>query len=236
MNEIVKVFNDHPVRIVERAGETWFVAKDVCSYFGDTNHKRSVGRLDDDEREIGQVTDALGRRQNITLVNEAGLYRLLFNFQPEKSAKDGGTHNAPHLRERLEKLRSFKRWVTHDVLPGIRKNGAYLSPAITDEQMKSLVSTLEQEIYRRIEAENRVEHLERQVEKLALRAIPKRRFGEISEKTGLPMDKIIPSHLRSDRRSHELQFGRYIQLLLPLYAARELLENNAYTLLEFAND
>lgn len=95
MNEIVKVFNDHPVRIVERGGEPWFVAKDVCSYFGDTNHKRSVGRLDDDEREIGSVTDTLGRKQNITLVNEAGLYRLIFNFQPEKSAKDGGTHNAP---------------------------------------------------------------------------------------------------------------------------------------------
>ena len=66
MNEIVKVFNDHPVRIVERGGEPWFVAKDVCSYFGDTNHKRSVGRLDDDEREIGPVTDTLGRKQNIT--------------------------------------------------------------------------------------------------------------------------------------------------------------------------
>lgn len=50
MNEIVKVFNDHPVRIVERGGEPWFVAKDVSSYFGDTNHKRSIDRLDDDVR------------------------------------------------------------------------------------------------------------------------------------------------------------------------------------------
>lgn len=215
MNEIVKVYQDNPMRIIEREGEPWFVVKDVCRIL-ELDMASGARGLEDDEKGL-HIMQTPGGEQKVQIVSEPGLYRLIF-------------------KSRKKEAKNFKHWVLHDVLPGIRKNGAYLSPAITDDQMKSLVSTLEQEIYRRIEAENRVGLLERQVEKLALRAIPKRRFGEISEKTGLPMDKIIPPHVRSDRRPHEPQFGKYIQLLLPLYAARELLENNAYPLLEFAND
>ena len=134
MNEIVKEFNGSKVRIVEKDGIHWFVAKDICKYFGDSDHKRSISRLDKDEISLAKVKDSLGRMQNATVVNEPGLYHLLFNFQPEQArCKDGGARIAPQVKERVEKIRKFKRWVTHEVLPSIRKTGAYLSPGRTGQ-------------------------------------------------------------------------------------------------------
>ena len=136
MNEIVKEFNGSKVRIVEKDGIHWFVAKDICKYFGDSDHKRSISRLDKDEISLAKVKDSLGRMQNATVVNEPGLYHLLFNFQPEQArCKDGGARIAPQIKERVEKIRKFKRWVTHEVLPSIRKTGAYLSPGMSNEQV-----------------------------------------------------------------------------------------------------
>ncbi len=122
-----------------RDGEPLFMAKDVCQYFGDTDHKRSIGRLDEDEKCLIVVTDRLGRTQQATAVTESGLYHLLFNFQPEQARyKDGGARSEPHpcdggartvhpyIEERLKKIRAFKRWVTHEVLPSIRKTGGYM--------------------------------------------------------------------------------------------------------------
>ena len=222
MNEIVKEFNGSKVRIVEKDGIHWFVAKDICKYFGDSDHKRSISRLDKDEISLAKVKDSLGRMQNATVVNEPGLYHLLFNFQPEQArCKDGGARIAPQVKERVEKIRKFKRWVTHEVLPSIRKTGAYLSPGMSNEQVKALVATLEEEMYRRIQAENRLAKLEAHAEELARSAIPATPFGELSQKTGRPRTCLVRNYLRSAQEVKH--FGTYIQLLLPLYAARELL-------------
>lgn len=223
MNEIVKEFNGSKVRIVEKDGIHWFVAKDICKYFGDSDHKRSISRLDKDEISLAKVKDSLGRMQNATVINEPGLYHLLFNFQPEQArCKDGGARIAPQIKERVEKIRKFKRWVTHEVLPSIRKTGAYLSPGMSNEQVKALVATLEEEMYRRIQAENRLAKLEAHAEKLARAAIPAIPFGELSQKTGRPRTCLVRNYLRSAQEVKQ-HFGTYIQLLLPLYAARELL-------------
>ena len=203
MNEIVKVFNDRPVRILDRDGELWFVAKDVCKVLEIKLQANSTRYLDDDERGVCLINTPSGE-QEMTIINEPGLYSLI-------------------LRSRKAEAKAFKRWITHDVLPSIRKTGAYLSPAITDRQVEALVTTLEQEVCRRASAEQQVEFLRGQLEKLTLAAMPKSIFGEPSRTTGLPKDKVIFTHLRSDRRPHRPQTEKYIQLLLPLYAARELL-------------
>lgn len=224
MNEIVKEFNGSKVRIVEKDGIHWFVAKDICKYFGDSDHKRSISRLDKDEISLAKVKDSLGRMQNATVVNEPGLYHLLFNFQPEQArCKDGGARIAPLIKERVEKIRKFKRWVTHEVLPSIRKTGAYLSPGMSNEQVKALVATLEEEVYRRIQAEDRLSKLEAHAEELARAAIPTTPFGELSLKTGRPRTCLVRNYLRSGQEVKQEHLGTYIQLLLPLYAARELL-------------
>ena len=224
MNEIVKEFNGSKVRIVEKDGIHWFVAKDICKYFGDSDHKRSISRLHKDEISLAKVKNSLGRMQNATVVNEPGLYHLLFNFQPEQArCKDGGARIAPQVKERVEKIRKFKRWVTHEVLPSIRKTGAYLSPGMSNEQVKALVATLEEEMYRRIQAENRLAKLEAHAEELARSAIPATPFGELSQKTGRPRTCLVRNYLRSAQEVKKEHLGTYIQLLLPLYAARELL-------------
>jgi anti-repressor protein len=129
-------YNQAQVRIVkDDQGEPWWVAKDVCEYFGDSDHKRSVARLDGEDKTLVEVVDSLGRPQQAVAVNESGLYALLFGFQPDKSRKDGGAQTDPHVATRLEKIRDFKRWITHEVLPSIRKHGLYATPATVEAML-----------------------------------------------------------------------------------------------------
>lgn len=99
-------YKDHTVRMLIIDGEPWWVAKDVCEILdlGDTH--KAVERLDDDERNLIPVTDSLGRLQETYIVNEAGLYSLI-------------------LGSRKPEAKEFKRWITHEVIPQIRKTGSY---------------------------------------------------------------------------------------------------------------
>ena len=203
MNEIVKVYKNSPVRIVEKGGEPWFVAKDICDILALGNPRSSIALLDEDERGVHSMDTPSGK-QEMGIISEAGLYSLI-------------------LRSRKPEAKAFKRWVTHEVLPSIRKTGAYLSPGMSNEQVKALVATLEEEMYRRIQAENRLAKLEAHAEELARSAIPATPFGELSQKTGRPRTCLVRNYLRSAQEVKKEHFGTYIQLLLPLYAARELL-------------
>ena len=203
MNEIVKVYKNSPVRIVEKGGEPWFVAKDVCDILALGNPRSSIALLDEDERGVHSMDTPSGK-QEMGIISEAGLYSLI-------------------LRSRKPEAKAFKRWVTHEVLPSIRKTGAYLSPGMSNEQIKALVTTLEEEVYRRIQAENRLAKLEAHAEELARSAIPATPFGELSQKTSRPRTCLVRNYLRSAQEVKKEHFGAYIQLLLPLYTARELL-------------
>ena len=203
MNEIVKVYKNSPVRIVEKGGEPWFVAKDVCDILALGNPRSSIALLDEDERGVHSMDTPSGK-QEMGIISEAGLYSLI-------------------LRSRKPEAKAFKRWVTHEVLPSIRKTGAYFSPGMSNEQVIALVATLEEEMYRRIQAENRLAKLEAHAEKLARAAIPATPFGELSQKTGRPRTCLVRNYLRSGQEVKPEHFGAYIQLLLPLYTARELL-------------
>ena len=93
------------IRAEVRNGEPWFVAKDICDALGIQFHRDAISRLDDDER--GSVLlDTLGGRQQLTAVNESGLYNLIF-------------------QSRKLQAKSFKKWVTSEVLPSIRRTGKY---------------------------------------------------------------------------------------------------------------
>lgn len=108
--EAVLVFNygenqNAPIRVQVINGETWFVAKDVCDNLGINKYRDAFSRLDDDER-VSVLVDTLGGRQKVTAVNESGLYSLVF-----QSRKPGA--------------KKFRKWVTMEVLPSIRKTGSY---------------------------------------------------------------------------------------------------------------
>lgn len=124
MNEL-KVFNysEKEIRTIEREDGLWWVANDVCSVFGETNRNRAMQSLEDDEKGYTQI-DTPGGKQKTAIVNEAGLYAMLFAMQPEKAR---GV-SEEYISKRCEQLRKFKRWVTHEVLPSIRKHGAYMTP------------------------------------------------------------------------------------------------------------
>lgn len=110
MNEIQVFTNDTfgEVRTITRDGEPWFVAADVCSALELTNNRMAVDRLDEDEKDVSSI-DTLGGAQSVTIINEPGLYSLV-------------------LGSRKPEARAFKRWITHEVIPTIRKTGAYMTP------------------------------------------------------------------------------------------------------------
>lgn len=116
-------YHGHEVRmVVGKDGEPWFVAKDVCEYFGDTNYRRSMQGIDTDEKGVSQMNTP-GGTQKMSIVNEPGLYSMLFAMQPKKAR---GVSDE-YIAERTEQLKQFKRWVTHEVIPTIRKTGGYVN-------------------------------------------------------------------------------------------------------------
>lgn len=124
-NEL-KIFENEEfgkVRTVEIDGSLWFVGKDISECFGDTNYRRSLARIEEDEKGVSQI-ETRGGTQNMTIINESGLYSLLFYMQPKKAR--GTSQDDAIIEERIAKLKKFKHWVTSEVLPSIRKNGGYI--------------------------------------------------------------------------------------------------------------
>jgi len=123
-------YEDKNVRTVMRDGEPWWVLKDVCDVLGLSNPTIVAQRLDDDEvSKIDPKLD-LGSVSNtpITVVNEMGLYNVI-------------------LRSDKPEAKVFKRWITHEVLPSIRKTGAYMTPKTIDEWLKdpdAMIQVLQQ--------------------------------------------------------------------------------------------
>lgn len=98
------------IRTAVIGGEPWFIAVDVCNALSISNSRDSVGKLDVDEKMTVDLTDShsgtRGGAQKISVVNEPGLYALV-------------------LSSRKPEAKAFKRWITHEVIPAIRKTGAY---------------------------------------------------------------------------------------------------------------
>ena len=133
MNEL-QVFKNESfgeVRTVMRDGEPWFVAADVCEFFGVTNRNRVLQNLDGDEKGGTQI-DTPGGTQTMTIINEAGLYSLLFYLQPTKARGISDEQ----IAERCELLRKYKRWITHEVIPTIRKHGAYATDEFIERSVQ----------------------------------------------------------------------------------------------------
>lgn len=125
-------YEGSPVRVVTVDGNPCFVAGDVCDYFGVSNRNRVMQQIDEEDKGGTQI-DTPGGRQTVTVLTESGLYSLLFALQPTKAR---GLPESD-IDRRVEQLRAFRRWVTHEVLPAIRRHGGYLTPekieaALTD--------------------------------------------------------------------------------------------------------
>lgn len=114
-NTSLQVFNSEDfgnVRALAINGEPWFVAKDVCDALGLSNVTVALQRLDEDERSKFN----LGRQGEVNIITEAGLYSLI-------------------MASKKPEAKSFKRWVTHDVLPSIRRHGMYATPQTVEDML-----------------------------------------------------------------------------------------------------
>ena len=104
--------------LTDEAGEPWFVLKDCMSILDLGNPTETVKMFDKDEFSTTEVIDSIGRRQQTYIISEPGLYRLV-------------------MKSRKPEAKEFQRWVTHEVLPSIRKHGGYMAgqERMTPEQM-----------------------------------------------------------------------------------------------------
>ena len=149
MNEL-QIFENKQfgqVRAIMKDGEPWFVAADVCKALEVGNPSQALTRLDDDEKFTTIISNdgAASGISSLAFVNEPGLYTLV-------------------LGSRKREAKSFKRWVTHEVIPSIRKHGMYATPTTIEQMIADpanaikVFSALKQELERRKELEATVEH------------------------------------------------------------------------------
>ena len=120
------------IRVAEVDGEIWFVLKDICDILYIKNYRNIANRLDDDEKGV-HIVDTLGGKQGAIVVNEPGLYQALFMMRPKRANARGVSKE--EIEKREAELRKFRRWVTHDVLPSIRKYGRYIDNSGVFEEM-----------------------------------------------------------------------------------------------------
>lgn len=115
MNELTVFNNDQfgEVRLVEREGEPWFVAADLCRALDISDTHKAVDRLHEDEKGRSSIP-TLGGTQEMLVVSEPGMYALV-------------------LGSRKPEAEAFQRWITHEVIPSIRKHGAYATADVLDQ-------------------------------------------------------------------------------------------------------
>lgn len=104
--------------LTDEAGEPWFIAKDVCDILGLENSRKATVELDPDEKNTVTISDGIPGNPNKTIISEPGLYKLI-------------------MRSRKPEAKEFQRWVTHEVLPQIRKHGAYMTQQTLDKALTS---------------------------------------------------------------------------------------------------
>lgn len=129
-------FKNLPLNVIDKAGEPWFIAKEVCEILEHTNHKVAVQSLDEDEKGVSKVY-SLGGEQDTIIISESGLYTLI-------------------IRSNKPKAKEFRKWVTGVVLPSIRKTGGYALQDVNRMEHKALyekIISLQEEVislYRQI--------------------------------------------------------------------------------------
>ncbi len=128
-------FGDSEIRVINKCGEPWFVAKDVCDALNLTNSRKALTALDDDEKGV-TLSYTLGGEQNLSIVSESGMYTLVLRC---RDAVNKGS--VPH---------KFRKWVTAEVLPSIRKTGSYGNTLKAKKALPGKITTEQQEAIKQL--------------------------------------------------------------------------------------
>lgn len=190
MNQDISIyqFKNRPIRVFrDPQGESWWLARDICEVLQIKNHRDALGKLDSDEKGV-VLTDTPGGAQQMVTINEPGMYRLI-------------------MRSRKVEAQEFQRWVSHEVIPAIRKRGYFYKYSGGDgnlsvvEMMLGLaghIGSLEQRVNKLEEKDRKIAGLLAPAPEAApapVKEIPTR--GKINqlirgyaEKTGMPYQEI----------------------------------------------
>lgn len=150
MNDIQFFYNEQfgAIRTAGTADNPMFCLADVCNAIGITNARNVKTRLDEDDVRLVDTIDNLGRTQQVTFVTESGLYDVI-------------------IRSDSEQAKPFRKWVTSEVLPSIRKNGSYSIQNLTRKELAQMVIEAEEENERLfLENKQQAEQLEEQKPKV----------------------------------------------------------------------
>jgi len=149
-NELINFHHEmfRDIRAIEIKNEVWFVGADVATALGYTNPRKALGdHVDDEDKNTVTIRDGIQGNPNKTIINESGLYSLV-------------------LSSKLPSAKKFKHWLTAEVLPSIRRHGAYATAPTIEKIIASpefgiaLLKNLQQEQNMRREAEQRVRRLQ----------------------------------------------------------------------------
>ncbi|SCT29237.1 BRO family protein [Staphylococcus aureus] len=124
-------FEELPVRTLEVDGEPYFIGKDVADIFGYTNSRKTLSDHVDEEDKLTSRIVTSGQNRNVTIINESGLYSLIFS-------------------SKLENAKRFKRWVTSEVLPSLRRTGTYQTKPLTTSEQIQLIAQGNTELDERV--------------------------------------------------------------------------------------
>lgn len=177
------------IRVVSVTGEPWWVLRDVCKALGLTYTNKVVKRLDEDERKLFPVIDRMGRTQKASAINESGLYSVI-------------------LRSDKPEAKAFKRWVTHDILPAIRKSGSYQLPHMTTAEIVAQLAQVN------VDMEKRIDDIEQKMAEPEALPVAQPQTGDWKDR----MDLTIKSLIEKNHLNPCLYRAR-------LYRSLELAEN-----------
>ncbi|WP_121605358.1 phage antirepressor [Virgibacillus sp. Bac332] len=144
MNQLTRIFDGRNLTIIESEGEPKFFLKDVCDILEIGNPSQVKTRLEDGVISNEVIQDRLGRSQKATFINEDGLYDVI-------------------LDSRKQEAKRFRKWITSEVIPSIRKHGAYMTPEKIEETLLNpdtiikLATNLKEEQQKRAKAEQTIE-------------------------------------------------------------------------------
>lgn len=168
MNELT-IFNHKDfgrIRVTFATDEPWWVLRDVCKALGISNAGMAKKRLDNEDVSLTDIQDARGHAQKTTVINEPGLYSVI-------------------LRSDKPEAKAFKRWVTHDILPAIRKSGGYQLPHMTTAEIVAQLAQVN------VDLEKRIDNIEQKMAKPRALPVAQPQAGDWKDSMDLTIKSLI---------------------------------------------
>ena len=149
MSKEMTIFNfeGNELPVIKKDGDVYFIGNSVADILGYSNYRDAINKKVDKEDKLRMRITYAGQKRNVTMINESGLYSLIFS-------------------SKLESAKNFKRWVTNEVLPTIRKTGAYMTDDVIENLLQDpdafvkMIEQVQKEKKKRREVENKLKAIE----------------------------------------------------------------------------